>query len=172
MCDAVFPYLPLAQGLGRMGCLAFGCCYGIRSDNLPWGIHFPEGSPAYLSQANQYASLVPGTDHWSYPVHPTQLYSALLLFLMCGILVLMKRYWYPFVGFTLPLYLMLYGVKRFIVEFYRGDGNPTGLAFGWLTNQQVFCIVMFVIGAALFAYLWRKNEPGPAPRAEAESPSS
>lgn len=159
MCDAAFPYLPLAQAFGRMGCLFFGCCYGLRADHLPWGIRFPEGSPAYLSHANHYASLVSGADHWSYPVHPTQLYSALLLLLIAATLVLLVRYWKPFPGFTAPLYLMLYGVKRIIVEFYRGDGNPTGLAFGWLSNQQVFSAIMFLVGVFLFIYLSRRRGP-------------
>ena len=61
------------------------------------------------------------------------------------------RYWNPFSGFTVPAYLILYGVFRFIVEFYRGDHNPVHL-FG-LSDQQVFSIVFAVFGLGLFAFL-------------------
>ena len=64
----------------------------------------------------------------------------------------MNQRWKPFAGFTLPMYFFLYGILRFIVEFFRGDGNPTGLGFGVLTNQQVFCIVMVLVALVLFVH--------------------
>ncbi len=48
---------------------------------------------------------------------------------------------------------------RFIVEFYRGDNNPTGLGFGVLSNQQIFSLGMVAAGLALFAYLAVKKYP-------------
>jgi prolipoprotein diacylglyceryltransferase len=62
----------------------------------------------------------------------------------------------------MPVYLMLHGVKRVIIECFRGDGNPTGLGMGVLTDQQIFSIVFFVIGLVLFFYL-RKRNPRPYP---------
>lgn len=155
--DFVMPWVPLAQAFGRMGCFFNGCCFGQRADNLPWGICFPEGSPPYAAHTH-FPDFILGQQTTSFPVHPTQLYSVVLLVTICLTMFLMRRYWNPFTGFTLPMYLMLYGIIRFIVEMFRGDGNPTNLSMGFLSNQQVFCIFMFLLGAVLFAYLYR-NPP-------------
>jgi phosphatidylglycerol:prolipoprotein diacylglycerol transferase len=156
--DTVIPYLPLAQGFGRIGCFLNGCCYGIQT-SLPWGVRFPRvpwdfahracGSPAYLDHCSLNPTLC-NTSHWSYPVHPTQLYCAAGLFFLCGILVILRKRWLPFVGFTLPLYLILYSLGRFIVEFFRGDHNPL---IGALSVQQELCLVCVTIGATLFAFM-------------------
>ena len=154
VADIVMPYVPLAHAFGRMGCFFYSCCYGKRADNLPWAVRFPEGSQPYLDHASHPG--FPLDQHWSYPVHPTQLYSVLGLLLLFGLLYLLRAKWHPFAGFTFPVYFIGYGLKRFIVEFYRGDGNPTNFGFGVLSNQQVFCIVMVVVGAGLFVYLKRR----------------
>lgn len=154
--DVVMPWVPVAQAFGRGGCFLKGCCHGARSDDLPWGVSFPEGSPAYLAHQAQYAAF-PDDAPWSYPVHPTQIYSILLLLAMCGALMLLRRR-RPFFGVALPGYLVLYGICRFIVEMYRGDGNPVQSYLGvQLTSQQAFCVLMIVIGAALAAWLYRRR---------------
>jgi len=158
MPDIVMPYVALAQAFGRMGCFFNGCCYGQRADALPWALQFPPTSPPGMTHHSMYHEL--GAADWSYPVHPTQIYSVILLLSICGILLLMRRYWRPFIGFCFPMYFILYGIKRFIVESFRGDGNPTNLGLGVLSNQQVFCVVFVLVGAALFAYLYR-NPPKP-----------
>ena len=166
--DAAIPYLALAQAFGRIGCLMNGCCYGYVT-NVPWAIRFPAGRPVFASQIG----LDPLPDGWSHPVHPTEIYSAILLTLICLTLLFMRAKWHPFVGFTMPVYLMLYGVKRFIVELFRGDLNPTSLGFGMLTDQQVFAVISFLLGLWLFFYMksWYKKHPAqaasPAPAAKA-----
>ena len=62
----------------------------------------------------------------------------------------------PFRGFVLPTYLVLYGIMRFIVEFFRGDHNPTHFG-GHLSDQQVFCIILVFVGGGLFWYLRMKR---------------
>ena len=84
-CDIVLPFVPLAQAFGRVGCLFYGCCFGARADGLWWAIRFPAGSPVHAAHlhgvdALKYSALS------SYPVHPTQLYSAFGL-------LLSARYW-------------------------------------------------------------------------------
>jgi len=158
--DFVFPYIPVAQAFGRMGCLFYGCCYGMRADNLPWAIRFPAGSPAY----HAHAALAPdvlGPD-WSLPIHPTQLYSVLLLSIIAGLLLMARRY-INIQGITLPLYLILYGTKRVIVEFFRGDGNPTELAGGVLSDQQVFSIWMIVAGVIILFFVVKRKQPSESP---------
>ena len=162
LVDCAIPYVPLAHAFGRVGCFLNGCCYGARTD-LPWGIRFPRvpwdfsqeatGSPVYLDHCYQYSQLSMLHDHWSYPVHPTQLYGVIGLMATCLILVYLRNKWRPFDGFTMPAYFMLYAVGRFIVEFYRGDHNPT--TFGLLSDQQVFCGVYLAFGVALYVILRR-----------------
>ena len=60
--DVFAPSIALGSVFGRIGCLLNGCCYG-RACNLPWAISFPPDNPLH-----------PPT----YPVHPTEIYDALL----------------------------------------------------------------------------------------------
>lgn len=151
--DVVMPYVPVGQAFGRMGCFFKGCCHGARADHLPWAIRFPEGSPAFALHHEKYADF-PVDATWSYPVHPTQLYSVIMLLCMCGILLALRGR-RPYVGITLPLYFVLYGIGRFIVEIYRGDGNPTRNILGVdFSSQQIFCLVMIAIGIAVGAGLY------------------
>ena len=158
VADIGLCYVPLAQASGRIGCVLNGCCFGQRADDLPWAVCFPKDSPAYLAQADHYAELSLTVDQWSYPVHPTQIYSALGLLLICLTLVLIRKRKYLFVGIVMPLYFIFYGIVRFIVEMYRGDGNPRGWGFNELTNQQVICILMVIAGTVLFAILYKRHE--------------
>jgi phosphatidylglycerol:prolipoprotein diacylglycerol transferase len=169
LLDVIAPYAALGHALGRIGCFLNGCCYGMRTD-LPWGISFPrvpfdsskglpEGSPVYLDHATRYGFDM-SIDQWSYPVHPTQLYSAAGLTVLCIVLVYLRNHWRPFQGSIFALYFMLYGVFRFLLEMIRGDHNPSHLLN--LTDQQIFSIVAFLIGAFLFVAL-RKARVGESP---------
>lgn len=155
--DFVLPYLPLAQAFGRVGCFFKGCCFGMRCDALPWAIRFPKDSPAFIAHALRYPELSYQTDSWSFPVHPTQLYSAVGLFMIVGTLLLVRKYWKLFDGICLPMYFILYGVMRFIVEFFRGDGNPRNLGWDILSNQQMFCLLFIAIGVVVFVFRYRQR---------------
>jgi len=155
VADISAPFLALGHGIGRVGCFLNGCCYGKETSGI-LGVSFrrfpfsaatpPTGSPPFLDQY-QRGELAPHA-LWSHPVYPTQLFSTAGLILICVLLLLIRRKWHPFDGFMLPIYFVFYGVFRFIVEFYRGDHNPTH--FGTLSDQQILCIVFVVFGFALF----------------------
>lgn len=149
--DHALPYVPIAQAFGRMGCFFNGCCFG-EPTAMPWGLSFPPGSPV----AGSYPD--PAGNGWSMHVHPTQLYSVVLLLTMSGLMLFMRGRWTPFAGYMFPMYFILYGIKRFIVECFRGDHNPTNLGGGILSNQQVICVAMIFIGGAAFAYM-KRNPP-------------
>lgn len=151
--DIATPYAALAHGIGRIGCFMYGCCYGVRT-NLPWGIPFPAGSPVFQDHLFRYSGLS-SASRWSFPVHPTQLYSLAALAGICLVLLLLKKTWCPFKGFVFPVYLVLYGVYRLLVEFLRADHNPTHF-HGALTDQQVFSILSIVAGIVLFFFLRRR----------------
>lgn len=166
--DVVLPWIPLAQAFGRMGCFLNGCCYGLRADHLPWAVRFPEGSPPFAAHS-RLTDFMYGTQTTSFPVHPSQLYSVGLLLAMSAALYLLRRHWRPFEGFTVPVFLALYGVKRFIVEMFRGDGNPTELGLGLISNQQVFSLLMIALGVGLFLYLRPRLPKSPWPAAMPET---
>jgi len=159
MLDIATPYVPLAHGFGRIGCFLNGCCFGKPADDLPWAMQFPKGSPPYHLHAT-LPEFDSASRMWSYPVHPTQLYAAIGLFLLFALLWLLRKHWNPFTGFLLPTYVVLYGVLRFIMEMYRGDGNPTQFAYGLLTDQQLFAVLMGLVGVAWFVILQQRARRG------------
>ena len=158
-CDLMFPYAPLAHGIGRIGCFLNGCCYGRPSD-VPWAIPARRvpwdlskeviGNAGFLDHLRRFSD-VSVNSHWSHPMHPTQLYSFVGLVMICGVILLLRKRWNPYPGFTMPVYFFLYGVFRFIVEFYRGDHNPVHIL--GLSDQQLFSVAFAVFGAALFVVL-------------------
>ena len=122
------PCIPAGHCLGRIGCFFGGCCYGCPTNSV-FGVVFPEGSLPY----EQYGVSA---------VHPTQLYEAALLLLIAGILFL----WGKRAAF--PLYLMLYGAGRFVIEFFRADDR--GVLFSLpLSPAQTISLVLIVLGEIL-----------------------
>lgn len=164
MADIIMPYVPLAHAFGRLGCFFYGCCYGIRTE-CPLGIRFPADSPAAVDHLYRYSDFHSGD--WSFPVHPTQLYGVAGLVAACGLLLYLRKKARgakpnPIDGLTFPAYFVLYGTGRFLVEFIRGDHNPT---YGPLTAQQVFSLALVAASMVFFAVLLRnKRKAAPAPR--------
>jgi phosphatidylglycerol:prolipoprotein diacylglycerol transferase len=122
-CDAFAPAIALGHVTGRLGCFAAGCCYGRQTD-VPWAVIFT--NPA--AQANVGTPL-------GIPLHPTQLYESATELLILIVLLATERRGRPFPGRTFWLYMILYAVSRYIIEFYRGD--PRGIVFGMSTSQFI-----------------------------------
>ncbi len=149
------PYVDIAStyfGAGlfihrTFGCFMAGCCYGAPT-NLPWGVVFPEGSPAY----KVYGYL---------PVHPSQLYEALLGLLMFGIMMF-YRYKRPkrTYGELFALQITIYGIGRFLLEYMRGDGIR-GI-YGPFSTSQWISIAMLISAGILAAYIRKYGEKTPA----------
>ena len=105
--------LPFGHAIGRLGCLAAGCCYG-RPTSLPWGIRLG-GNPASVTPR----------ELWGIPLHPTQLYESAAnvvigFFLLKALLPRVKRR-ELLPGTVFLAYLVLYGAARFVIEFFRYD---------------------------------------------------
>ncbi len=134
--DLIVPYVALAQAFGRLGCFLNGCCYGTEV-------------PASFIFAVPMAQ--DGALH-----HPTQIYSALLL----ALIFIVLRIWQEhrrFVGEIFLGYCMLYSLKRFFVEFLRGD-NPR-IYFGLTISQVISCAVC-IVSVVIFTILvsrWKKR---------------
>jgi len=135
--DLFAPGIALGHIIGRLGCLLAGCCFG-KPTSVPWGITFSD--PA--------ASLNVGTP-LGVPLHPTQLYDAGAELIIMIILLATEKRGRPFAGRTFWLYILLYGISRFIIEFYRGDDR--GVILGISTSQFVSVITV----PLAIAVLWR-----------------
>jgi phosphatidylglycerol---prolipoprotein diacylglyceryl transferase len=154
MFDATAPALALAYAVGRLGCFLVGDDYGRPTDS--WvGVKFPQGAPpstaGYLrSTGAEIPASIPDTAVLA--VHPTQLYEIVLALVMFAILWrLAERLRRP--GQLFGLYLALYGVERFGIEFVRAKSDRFFL--GLSTSQFAS---MALLGIAF--YLWqRRTEP-------------
>jgi phosphatidylglycerol:prolipoprotein diacylglycerol transferase len=138
--DVLAPSIALGNVFGRIGCLLNGCCYG-RACSLPWAISFPADNP-----------LNPPT----YPVHPTEIYDALLnfgVYLFLAWLFRRKK----FDGQIFTTYLLCYAVTRSFVEYFRGDYTDLHYHLG-LTPAQWISVPIFVAGLALAAILSRRTQ--------------
>lgn len=129
--DFLAPLVPIGLGPGRIGNFINQELWGKVTD-APWGMVFRTGGPL--------------------PRHPTQLYEAALeglaLFLILWFYARAPR---P-VGAVSALFLIFYGLFRFIVELVREPDPQLGyLAFGWVTMGQVLSLPMILLGVWL---LW------------------
>lgn len=129
--DIALPLIALAQGFGRLGCLFAGCCYG-RETRAFYGITF-HNSP----YAPNNVRLI-----------PTQIFSSIGDFIIFGLLILFDRKIKKADGQTGAMYLILYSIGRFIIEFFRDD--PRGTVFNVLSTSQFICIFTLAAGIILF----------------------
>jgi phosphatidylglycerol:prolipoprotein diacylglycerol transferase len=134
--DLFAPGIALGHVIGRFGCLLAGCCYG-KPTHVPWAVTFT--SPE--------AQLNVGTP-LDVPLHPTQLYDAGAELVILALLLATERRGRPFAGRTFWLYMLLYGVSRFVIEFYRGDDRGM---FGPLSTSQWVSLV--VVPLAVFMWI-------------------
>lgn len=151
VCDVFAPGIALGHVIGRMGCLFAGCCFG-RPTEVPWAITFH----------NEYAAQNVGTP-LGVPLHPTQLYEAGAELLILILLIATERRGRPFAGRTFWAYMFLYGVSRFIIEFYRGDPRGT---VGMFSTSQFLSLVIVPLSIIMLVVLARRA-PGPTPQASA-----
>ena len=141
--DMIMPEVSIAQGFGRIGCFLAGCCYGAVTHS-PIGVVFPQGS---LAPA--------GVKLW-----PTQLMMSAGNFIIAGILIL-AAYKLKKRGQIGSLYLILYAIGRFGIEFLRNDHRG---AVGVFSTSQFISLFIVVIGIALF--IWRTKAEDKKPEDE------
>lgn len=135
------PCILIAHAFGRVGCFFAGCCYGIQTDS--WlGVSFPN---------------VVGK------VYPTQLFEAIFLFILFGITALLS--WKKDYKHNFSIYLVFYGLFRFLIEYIRGDDR--GAFVGGISPSQFWSLLMIAIGIGLYFFvekvylkkqLFKKNE--------------
>ncbi len=134
----IIPGIVLAHAFGRVGCFMAGCCFGTITEG-PFGVVFPTDS--YVAKV--YPNTLTGEG--SFPVVPTQLFEvAFELILFAVMLVFNKK----LIKYNLSIYLVFYGIFRFILEFWRGDDR--GATGFYLSPSQFMSIVLLVVGVLIF----------------------
>ncbi|MBN2886046.1 MAG: prolipoprotein diacylglyceryl transferase [Chromatiaceae bacterium] len=154
VADFAAPLVPLGLLAGRIGNFINGELWGQRT-TLPWGVSLP-----CASFPHQCADLPAGA-LWSPAVHASQLYEAALEGLaLFVILWLFSRRPRPVMAVS-GLFLLGYGVFRFLVELVRlPDAHIGYLAFGWLTMGQLLTLPMILGGALMLALAYRPRRAG------------
>ena len=144
--DLAVASISMAQGFGRIGCFLAGCCYGRPTDSV-FGVVFPEDSlaPAGIK------------------LIPTQLISAAGDFAIAIILIILADVVFKKAkesslkaktGFGMVsgdigcIYMFLYGIGRFLVEFLRNDVRGT---VGNLSTSQF--ISLFIVAGSIILYV-------------------
>lgn len=142
------PSLAAAYAVGRTGCWAIGDDYGRPWDG-PLATVFPQGAPPSTAgvMSSEFGVRFPaGTDPASViAVHPTQLYEVAMATLMFVIIWRLRGHRHR-EGWLFGVYLVLAGIERFVVEFFRAKDDY--LALG-LTIAQ-----MIAIGATIAGLAW------------------
>ncbi len=145
-CDVFAPGIALGHVVGRFGCFFAGCCYG-KPTTLPWGITFTD----------PFAAANVGTPLGVH-LHPTQLYEAGAEGLILLGLLLTEKKGKPYPGRTFWLYILLYAVSRFIIEYFRGDERGT---VGIFSTSQFISLVLAPLAIGMLVYLARAKAPAP-----------
>ncbi len=137
------PGIVIGHALGRIGCFLGGCCYGGLTDS--WlGVSFPPNT-----HATTHIGVKDGSG-WSYAVWPTQLFEALFELVLYIAMMAGRKKFKPY---CLDMYLIGYGLFRFLLEFLRGDNRgATGLG---LSPSQIMSIILWI--GALFLILYRNG---------------
>ena len=125
--------IALAHAIGRIGCFLAGCCYGEETDAW-YGIQFETTDTKVI---------------------PTNLFEALFLFALVGVLLFLALKFRSPYGAS--VYLIAYGIWRFLIEYVRGDYR--GSFIPGLTPSQFWSIILVLlgIGYAVFQILLAKR---------------
>lgn len=120
------PCLPIVHGFGRIACSLVGCCYGKPYSGI--------GAITY-----ENSLFAPNNQ----PLFPIQSMEALLNFIIAIILLIALNHYAIKCG--LKLYLVMYSIVRFILEFFRYDNIERGILGGISTSQYISLIIIIIV---------------------------
>lgn len=153
--DVLAPALALGLVFERLGAFFAGTAFGRYAADAPLSVQFPVGSPAFTEHRRTLANLMRSGTLESLPVHPVQIYAAVL-----GLLGLVLCVWVRsrrrFEGQVFLSFGMFYLVVRaFVEEPLRADA-PAGV-LGPLNTGQVGAAVMLLVLGVVYAVLQRRG---------------
>ncbi len=137
--DVVAPCVPTGYAAGRVGNFINGELWGRAADpSLPWAMVFPQSGDRL-------------------PRHPSQVYQ----FLLEGMLLFVLLWWYAQKprarGQVAALYVLGYGIGRFITEYFREPDVFLGYLSLGLSMGQWLCVPMILAGAGLWWWFGKHN---------------
>lgn len=139
--DLIAPLVPVGLGLGRLGNFINNELWGrpvVNLDAVPWAM-FPYG----------YNGAV--------PLHPSQLYEMLLegvaLFIILNWFIRKPR---PLAAVS-GLFLVGYGVFRFLVEYVREIDHGVNTAEDLITRGQMLSLPMIIGGIAIMLWAYSRT---------------
>ncbi len=157
LADLAGPGIFFGIAIGRLGCLAAGCCYGDLCGVQGLGIHFPTGSPAYQHHFEEHyhaldAQWRAGTQA-SLAVWPTQYISSVYNFLIFAFGYFYLRPRKRFHGQVILTCAIMYGICRFGIEFIRADFRGGALS---LSTSQLISIPVLLGSIYLLFVLYKR----------------
>ena len=159
IADFVAPLVPLGLAAGRLGNFINGELWGrVTRVDAPWAMLFPQAWQADRSWAAAHPELVDTfLKYGGLPRHPSQLYEfaleGLTLFTVLWCFSARPRHR----AATSALFLIGYGLFRFLVEFTREPDDFLGLLTARLSMGQWLSLPMVIAGLALWA--WSQKQP-------------
>ena len=137
--DMTAAAVPIGIFFGRIANFINSELWG-RPTDVAWGVVFPNGGPV--------------------PRHPSQLYEAglegLLIFAVITYFV-WRRQAFGKPGLATGLFVLIYGLSRMFVEFFRQPDAHIGFLSGGITMGQVLCVPMIIAGLAFITFALRKT---------------
>jgi phosphatidylglycerol:prolipoprotein diacylglycerol transferase len=158
--DVLAPSLFVGEGFGRIGCFLYGCCFG-RACSLPWAVQFPPDSLTFEKLMER--QVIAPDALATIPLHPTQIYSSIMAFILASILTWFFRH-RPFDGSVLALGWILYPINRYVLETLRDD-EPGRLGTSF-TFSQLTSIVLVISGICAMVFFAKRKKLTIAPTTE------
>jgi phosphatidylglycerol:prolipoprotein diacylglycerol transferase len=178
--DIAVPSLASGLFITRIGCYLYGCDFGTRlSMNAPGWLqklgsfpHLPDGTLGYDEKGNALVGSIPYAHHLkmcqdlvykaadcinlkdhSLPVHPTQLYEALVGLALLGLLLWHRKH-QKFRGQIFFTFVFSYGFLRFLLELWRDDeerGNvpPSMDRYILISGGLLLFALAYIFGVSL-----------------------
>ena len=134
MLSTIIPTLPLAHAFGRLGCHTVGCCYGVEVHG-----HFGKMYTDSLFAPNNVLL---------FPVQLTESLCDLVIFVILAVMLFRTPIEKMKNSNSLEIYLILYPVVRFILEFFRGD-NVRGYFLFFSTSQWISILILVSAGLSI-----------------------
>ncbi len=145
MGDIAGVSIPLGHFFGRLGCTSAGCCHG-----KPVPPDSPFRDIAIIFPNNPHCLAPKGIP--LYPTQPAEAIGNLTIFLILFFTYRKKL----FDGQILGMYLIFYGIERFLLEFWRGVTPP--LPYIGLTWNQIITLFMVFAGIFMILFLRSRSE--------------
>ena len=135
IADIAVITVALGLALGRLGNFTNGELYG-RITDVPWSFKFQDAEGFR---------------------HPSQIYASFKNLLIFFTLWVIKDKKLP-KGFMFWLFVIMYSIFRFTVEFFRQPDPQLGFIIGFLTMGQILSIIMFLVGIFFLYKIYKKKQ--------------